>query len=513
MVFAYSTGPIGSPAYAQEYDAPSLSTHYDAQPDNQGMQIGIPVDSATSRDSNCISPDESGSDKAEQKKKVAELKKKAASAHKPVFFDNDFSYLCDDAYQGCLPVDRLKKRRLPLPGMKSGTFDIGGQNRVRYHAERNMRGIGLTGVDDKFLLRRTRVYGDFRFSPDIRIYAEMLDADSNNEDFAPRPIEVNRFEMQNLFVDARLLADGNNSLTARVGRQELLFGAQRIVSPLDWANTRRTFEGARLMLKQNDRKTDAFWTNPMRIDDNSFDPPDRDQEFMGLYSSYTGVKNQAVDTYFLRFLNGRGANDFQYNTVGTRWQGSKDDYLWDFEGAYQFGDNTDDSSHIGGMATLGLGRKLKGSWKPTLWAYYDWASGDDATGAGNGFHHNFPLAHKYNGFMDLFGRRNLEDANIQLTMQPTERLKLLAWYHFLFLETQTDVPYTVVMTPFNGGNLPGSADLGHEIDFVASYKVNAKQSLVLGYSHFFSGEYFDSTPGVPFSGDADFFYSQWTVNF
>ena len=112
-------------------------------------------------------------------------------------------------------------------------------------------------------------------------------------------------------------------------------------------------------------------------------------------------------------------------------------------------------------ATMGLGRKLKGCWKPTVWAYYDWASGDDATGAGNGFHHNFPLAHKYNGFMDLFGRRNLENVNFQLSMQPTERLKLLAWYHYFFLETQTDVPYSVVMTPFNGGNLPGSADLGH----------------------------------------------------
>ena len=509
MVFACLMGLASSSICAQEYDVPSHSTHGISQTNNQGIQPERTFDSTISADCDCISPNETASDVAEQKKKLAELKKKAASAHKPVFFNNDFSYLCDDSYQDCLIGDGIKKRSLP----GGGTFDIGGQNRVRYHAERNMRGLGLTGVDDKFLLRRTRVYGDFRFSPDIRVYAEMLDADSNNEDFGPRPIEVNRFEMQNLFVDARLLANGDNSLTARVGRQELLFGAQRQVSPLDWANTRRTFEGARLMLKQKDRTIDAFWTNPMRLDDNSLDSPDRDQEFMGLYSSYTGVKNQTVDTYFLRFLNGRDANDFQYNTVGARWQGSKSDFLWDVEGAYQFGDNTDGSTHVGGMATLGLGRKLKGCWKPTLWAYYDWASGDDATGAGNGYHHNFPLAHKYNGFMDLFGRRNLEDVNLQLSLQPTERLKLLTWYHYLFLETQTDVPYSVVMSPFNGGNLPGSADLGHEIDFVASYTVNARQNLVLGYSHFFSGDYYDTTPGVPFNGDADFFYSQYTVNF
>lgn len=443
-----------------------------------------------------------------QKKQQAERKKKVAGAHKPLFYDNDFSYLCDQDYQGYQLGDGLKRRGL----LGGGWYDIGGQYRARYHAERNMRGLGLTGVDDDFLLHRTRIYGDFHLSQDIRVFAEMLDAESNYENFGPRPIEVNRTEIQNLFVDARLLANGDNSLSARIGRQELLFGAQRTVSPLDWANTRRTFEGARLTLKQKDRTLDAFWTNPMRIDDSSFDSPDRDQEFMGLYSSYTGRKNQTVDTYFLRYLNGRGANDFEFNTIGARWQGSHNDFLWDFEGAYQFGDNTDGSSHVAGTATFGIGRKLNGCWKPTLWAYYDWASGDDATGAGNGYHHLFPLAHKYNGFMDLFGRRNLEDANLQLSLQPTERLKLLAWYHYFFLETQTDVPYSVVMTPFNGA-LPGSTDLGHEIDLIASYKIDARQNLLLGYSHFFSGDYYDMTPGVPLSGDADFFYTQYSINF
>ena len=447
---------------------------------------------------------------AKQKKKLDALRKKAAGSHKPVFFKNDFSYLCDPQWQGCLLGDGLKKQCLP----RNGWYDIGGQYRARYHAERNHRGLGLTGVDDDFLLHRTRIYGDFHFNQRLRFYAEVLDAESTNENFNPRPIEVNRIDMQNMFVDARLSSIGDQSLTARVGRQELLFGAQRLVSPLDWANTRRNFEGGRLIYKTKDRSIDAFWTNPIRIDDSSFDSPDRDQEFMGLYSSYTGRKNETVDMYFLRFLNGRGTNDFEYNTIGGRWQGSQNGFLWDFEGAYQFGDNTDGSDHVAGMATFGIGRKFAcRCWDPTMWIYYDWASGDDATGAGNGFHHNFPLAHKYNGFMDLFGRRNLEDVNVLLTMQPCKRLKLLAWYHYFFLETQTDTPYSVVQTPFNGANLPGSADLGHEIDLLATYNLSPRSNLVLGYSHFFSGAYYETTPGVPFTGDADFFYSQYTVNF
>jgi hypothetical protein len=115
--------------------------------------------------------------------------------------------------------------------------------------------------------------------------------------------------------------------------------------------------------------------------------------------------------------------------------------------------------------------------------------------------------------MDLYGRNNIEDVNLQLTMQPTKKLKLLAWYHYLFLETKSDTPYSVVNTPFNPLNAPGSADLGHEIDLLASYQLTPRQDLVLGYSHFFSGDYYDTTPGVPFTGDADFYYAQFTVDF
>lgn len=421
----------------------------------------------------------------EAKEKAAEaLKKRVASAHKLTFFDNDFSYLCDPNYCGWALGDRFKNLCLP----RGGQFSAGGQFRFRGQSETNMRGLGLTGRDDQFLLYRTRIYGDWRMNQDLRVYAEMIDAESSEENFPPRPIEVNRADMLNLFVEARLFTGPRGGeWSTRIGTQELVFGEERLVSNLDWANTRRTFQGIRMMMKNKNMSLDGFWTNPMRVDEHSFDSPDRDQEFMGIYSSYKGFKNQTLDTYFLRYLNGRGRNDFKNNTVGVRSKGSKGQKLWDFEGAYQFGDNTDGSTHAAGMVTAGLGRKYDSlCWKPTLWLYYDYASGDDSLGAGNGFDQLFPLAHKYLGFMDFFGRRNIEDANIQWSANPSKKLKLLAWYHYLFLATQSDSPYSVAMTPFNGGNAPGSTELGHEIDLIASYKVSARQNLLLGYSRFFS---------------------------
>jgi hypothetical protein len=146
-----------------------------------------------------------------------------------------------------------------------------------------------------------------------------------------------------------------------------------------------------------------------------------------------------------------------------------------------------------------------------LWVYYDYAGGDNVIG--NGFHHLFPLSHKYFGFMDLFGRRNIESINCQLTLQPHEKVKILAWWYYLWLESGNDVPYNVNMTPFNPANLPASQELGHELDLLATLTLHPRMNLQLGYSHFFAGGYYAETPGVPHRGDADFFYTQAEFNF
>jgi hypothetical protein len=69
------------------------------------------------------------------------------------------------------------------------------------------------------------------------------------------------------------------------------------------------------------------------------------------------------------------------------------------------------------------------------------------------------------------------------------------------------------MTPYNPANAPASADLGYEFDSTLTYALNARTSILFGYSHFFAGDYYALTPGVAYRGDADFFYTQATFNF
>ncbi len=160
--------------------------------------------------------------------------------------------------------------------------------------------------------------------------------------------------------------------------------------------------------------------------------------------------------------------------------------------AYQYGSEANGDAHSAGMIVTGLGHALKSfGLKSTIWGWYDYASGDSDPAAG-GFHHLFPLAHKYNGFMDLFGRRNLHDFNMQWIIPANPKVNLLVWYHYLMLDRAT-TPYSVVMTPYNAGNRAVSRDLGHEVDFLLTYARSPREQIQLGYSIFAAGDYFALT--------------------
>ena len=114
--------------------------------------------------------------------------------------------------------------------------------------------------------------------------------------------------------------------------------------------------------------------------------------------------------------------------------------------------------------------------------------------------------------MDLFGRRNINDANVQLiTPVLGERASLLVWYHYFFLAEKTS-PYGVTGAPYNPANPAQDRELGHEIDLLLSITLNPHHFALFGYPHFNSGEYFQTTAGAA-NVDADFVYAQYLMRF
>jgi hypothetical protein len=186
------------------------------------------------------------------------------------------------------------------------------------------------------------------------------------------------------------------------------------------------------------------------------------------------------------------------------------------EGGYQTGEFGAESVSAG-FFTVGLGRRWADRpCKPALWVFYDWASGDSVRGAG--FNHLFPLGHKYLGYMDLFGRRNIEDLNFQLNLQLHRDVTFQLWFHIFQLQNGNDIPYSVVMGP-SPNNVPqlvpgGSRHLGEELDLLTTIQLTDRSGCLLGFSYFWSGDWFrtNPSPGL-FRGNGDFTYVQWWLNF
>jgi hypothetical protein len=435
-----------------------------------------------------------------------------AASHKGVFYANDFSYLKKTGANCCLG-DSMKL--MPLADGDWGTLDVGGQLRLRYHHEEGMgqdlAGPGTTRFqfnNHDFLLTRLRLYSDWKVSDRLRIFQEGILADATDDDgtYLPRLIDRNYGDFLNLFADVGV-AEG---ATLRAGRQELLYGAERLVSPLDWANTRRTFDGGRLLLKGDDWTSDAFYTFVVPVDPNDLDEPDYNQPFYGVYNTYSGVDDLTIDAYYLGYDDRRvgAGSDFSIHTLGLRLNGAlTDQWLFEVEGGPQVGRQSGlGVDHEAAFATAGVGRKLGDvlPWSPTLWMYYDYASGNAGGGDFNRFNHLFPLAHKYFGFIDSVQRSNVEAPNLLLTATPSQDWSLLVWYWHFMANQETDIIPAIGGTPAQS---TASKDYGDELDFTARYAIAPRSNVLFGWSHLWRGS------KILAPNDADFLYTQWELNF
>ena len=453
-------------------------------------------------------------------------KKKPAgppSPYKGVYYDNDFSYLDKPNNKYHAFGDAWKR----LEATDCSVLDLGGEFRLRYHLEHNLRGSNLTGRSDEFLLERTRLYANWEYDGFVRLYAEAIDANSDFEHFTPRTIEENRFDALNLFGDLLLTEDDGSKLWGRVGRQELLYGNERLVSPLDWSNTRRTFDGAKIFWRGEDWNVDGYWVRPVPFaqhvnSDVNFDAPDQSQEFMSLYATFKGIKDKTLDLYYFRYAeyNGPGTffapQDFNLNLFGGRWLAKSGDWLGELEGGYQFGE-WGATNQSAGFFTAGLGRQFPDAcWKPKLWLYYDFASGDANPNDGEHgtFNQLFPLGHKYFGYCDLVGRQNIHDLNLQLTTTPHKKLTFMVWYHIFHLDEARDALYNANGTAIRVDNTGAAGtDVGQELDLTLTWNVRPRADLLFGYSHFYQGDFVRATNPVGVNGDVDFFYTQFNWRF
>lgn len=433
-------------------------------------------------------------------------------------FDIDFRYLEKPEHEKDF-FDPVKRIHLGDDWLLS----FGGQFWYRYMHETDSR-LNAAGADNKYHLFRTRFHADLWYQDRVRLFAEFIDARAAGQDLPALAIDKNHTDMLNLFADIKLGQFHDGPAYMRVGRQELLYGSQRLISTLDWANTRRTFQGIKTFWRTPTFDLDAFFVRPMTTERNEFDHWDKDRNFFGLLGTYRPMKGQLLDLYFLSLIDNRPVSPFNVQqgnilqgdstlqTMGGRIAGDYNRFLYELEGAYQFGErsNLDISAF---MVASGLGYHIPLPMNPQFWLRYDFASGDSNPhdGRTNTFNHLFPFGHYYLGYMDLVGRQNLHDFNAQLTMHPQPWFTFIAQYHRFYLANKRDFLYNAAgigtLRDITGQS---GSHIGDEIDFRINFHVSRHQDVLVGYSKLFTGNFVNNQrPGI----SPDFFYAQYTIRF
>src|SRR3954466_7275234 len=130
---------------------------------------------------------------------------------------------------------------IPLNSAGDQYLSFGGQFRERYDYFNNSNfGTGAQD-EDGFFLTRLLAHVDAHFGKNFRIFLQADSAFVNDRVGGGRPGDADFLDIQQAFADVRFPVDNSTAATLRVGRQELIYGAQRLISPNDWVNVRRTF--------------------------------------------------------------------------------------------------------------------------------------------------------------------------------------------------------------------------------------------------------------------------------
>ena len=443
-------------------------------------------------------------------------------------------------------------------------WDFGGQVRARYEMKENFAAPGVPGAIDfrdqggnphnDYLLLREKIHVGYS-QPWFGVYLEGRDSSSTGDDRDPNP-EADQFDLYQGYITI-----GNPKefpLTLKAGRQELTYGDERLIGPLDWVNIPRTFDAVKLRFEGKHGWVDAFTSRPVLADNHSFNLANEYDTFSGIYASTkTLIPKQESQLYFLArntdvhspFAHQKdipqagGASARDIYTVGLRIKSLPNQLAgWDYGAEIfgQFGQYADGAATIAASKAkkslsqeafavyLGAGYTWTNvSFTPRLGVEYNYASGDSDP---NDDKHEtvdnlFPTNHKFYGMMDFVSLQNIHNVRFMTSITPLKKLTLSCDFHLFWLADTADSFYTVTGAR-RAGAAPGSGAgyglnpgydsfLGSEIDLVATYKIKPWAIAQAGFGHFFTGQYIDqSLSSSAFgSADANYVYLQTTLNF
>lgn len=391
---------------------------------------------------------------------------------KPLRYDDDFSFLSQDT------TDDLyhKFKFLPLKKEGSGFISFGGEFRSQYFKYVNPD-WGDSPVDkDGFILSRYLLHTDLHLNKNIRAFIQLQSSLSDGQVEESSPVDQNPLDLHQAFVDFGVPMENNKKLTLRIGRQELLYGSQRLISVREAPNNRQSFDGAKIMFASKKIKADAFFSHYVQAQNGIFDDdPTTNTKFWGVYTTVLNIPVvHNLDIYYLGirrrtavFDDGKG-RELRHSTGMRSWFSGKD-WQYDIEGLYQFGELSAKK-----IAAWTISVNLSRSWEtelhPKLGIKSEMISGDNHYGDDrlNTFNPLFPKG-GYFGLAALIGPSNLFDVHPYLELTLAKGLLWATDYDMFYRLSVNDGIYAVNGRLLYSGKNTDSRKIGGQLGNAFEY--------------------------------------------
>ena len=397
-------------------------------------------------------------------------------AFKPLRYDEDYSTLRNDSNSSW--YDRMKYSPVSKNG-KSYT-SLGGEIRYQYFNFKNEDWGDAPKDRDGYILTRYLFHADLHAGNRTRFFVQLQSSLANGKLSGPSPVDENQLDLHQAFADFKLTRPGMQQWMARIGRQELSFGSQRLVAVRDGPNNRQSFDAARIMYAGEHIKADAFYSHYVLSRKNIFDDGfNKNTRFWGSYLVVNNVPVlQNADIYYLGlskknaiFDDGDGKE--LRHSIGSRIWKKQGKWMYDFEGLYQWGKFS--GKNIAGW-TLSSNTSYNFSslkCNPQLGLKTELISGDKSYDDNrlNTFNPLFPRG-AYFGLAALIGPANLADIHPSLSLEFSPKIDLAIDYDAFWRYSSNDGIYAPNVSLIYSGKGTKEKFIGQQYSTELSYTPN-----------------------------------------
>ena len=404
------------------------------------------------------------------------------------------------------------------PAKKSERFEFGVE--LRWRAEfRDNGDFQPTDDFDTFLGQRVRAHLRIRIHPHLTAFVQGQDVwlFGAERDKVIHNLGTNLYQA---YLDWK--PGGSDRWELRAGRQELVYGEERLVGAFGWDNVGRSFDGARLRYRSGSWVSDFFGARLVDVRRAGAGHRPGNQDLYGIYSTRASKSARRAELYALYLHDGLRtagespvaiAEPTDIVTLGFRHlHQPKAGWRYSVEHAWQFGERGPDAHRAAMLVAMG-GYAWGRRWQPRLQVEYDFATGDNnpSDGRSREFNNLFPTNHIFYGYADLVGLRNVHDFRLTASAQLHPKLIVEADYHRFLLAARRG-PWKNSGGRVLGFDPTGAAgrDLGQEFDITCRVPMQTHVSLLGGYSLFLPGRFAALTRGPELH---HFGYVQTTLRF